>query len=187
MPPDLASHEQGRMQGFVTALLRHEGALVETIDPEGLEVLAPPSAQQTLGIGELARLGFGTTLPSAAHRVGLEGDWLARFARLLGSRGRFGRRVMSSAAKAPGDPERLLSHELVLDNATFRLLEVAPVWNSLSGVGLSRFCRVRRQARLDGATRDQPGDGRSAGRGDLGDCSRHRGTSFRELHSQRRG
>jgi hypothetical protein len=128
MPPDLASHEQGRMQGFVTALLRHEGALVETIDPEGLEVLAPPSAQQTLGIGELARLGFGTTLPSAAHRVGLEGDWLARFARLLGSRGRFGRRVMSSAAKAPGDPERLLSHELVLDNATFRLLEVAPVW-----------------------------------------------------------
>ena len=128
MPPDVASHEQGRMQGFVAALLRHEGALVETIDPEGLEVLAPPSAQQTLGIGELARLGFGTTLPSAAHRVGLEGDWLARFARLLGSRGRFGRRVMSSAARAPGDPERLLSHELVLDNATFRLLEVAPVW-----------------------------------------------------------
>ena len=69
MPPDAASYEQGRMQGFVAALLRHKGALVETIDPEGLEVLAPPSVQHTLGIGELARLGFGTTLPPAAHRV----------------------------------------------------------------------------------------------------------------------
>ena len=100
MPPDVASHEQGRMQGFVAALLRHEGALVETIDPEGLEVLAPPSVQHTLGIGELARLGFGTTLPPAAHRVGLEGDWLSRFAQLLGSQGRFGRRVVSSSARA---------------------------------------------------------------------------------------
>ena len=70
MPPDVDSHEQGRMQGFVAALLRHEGALVETIDPEGLEVLAPPSVQHTLGIGELARLGFGTTLPRAAYQSG---------------------------------------------------------------------------------------------------------------------
>ena len=35
---------------------------------------------------------------------------------------------MSSAARAPGDPEWVLSHGLVLDNATFRLLDVAPVW-----------------------------------------------------------
>jgi hypothetical protein len=128
MPPEVASHEQGRMQSFVAALLRHEGALVETIDPEGLEVLAPPPVQHALGIGELARLGFGTTLPAAAQRVGLEGDWLIRFARLLGPHGRFGRRVVSSAGRAPGDPEQALSHELILDNATFRLLEVAPVW-----------------------------------------------------------
>jgi hypothetical protein len=31
-------------------------------------------------------------------------------------------------ARAPGDPERLLERELVLDNATFRLLGVAPTW-----------------------------------------------------------
>lgn len=128
MPPDIASHELGRMQGFAAALLRHEGALVEAIDPEGLEVLAPPPVQRALGIDELARLGFGTTLPPAAQRVGLEGDWLVRFARLLGPQGRFERRVVSSAARVPGDPERVLSHGLVLDNATFRLLEVAPVW-----------------------------------------------------------
>jgi hypothetical protein len=123
-----SSHEQGRLQSFVTTLLRHEGALVEAIEPEGLEVLAPSPVQRALGIGELARLGFGTTLPASAQRVGLEGDWLDRFTRLLGSQGHLARRVVSSAAKVPGDPERVLAHALVLDNATYRLLEVVPAW-----------------------------------------------------------
>ena len=92
MPPDIAPKEQGQMLSFVATLLRHEGALVEAIDPEGLEVLAPPAVQHALGIGELVSLGFGTTLPPAAQRVGLEGDWLVRFASLLGTQGRFGRR-----------------------------------------------------------------------------------------------
>jgi hypothetical protein len=127
MPPD-AIHEQGRMQGFVASLLRHEGALVEAIEPEGLEVLAPPPVQRALGISELSLLGFGTTLPPAAQRIGIEGDWLDRFARLLGSRGRWTQRVLSAPARAPGDPERVLGHELVLDNATFRLLGVTPAW-----------------------------------------------------------
>jgi hypothetical protein len=35
---------------------------------------------------------------------------------------------VSSSARAPGDPEWILKHQLVLDNATFRLLEVAPAW-----------------------------------------------------------
>ena len=68
---------------------------VEPIEPEGLEVLAPPAVQHALGIGELSRLGFGTTLPSASQRVGIEGDWLDRFARLLGPRGRWTQRVLS--------------------------------------------------------------------------------------------
>jgi hypothetical protein len=127
MPPD-AAHAQGRMQGFVAALLRHEGALVETIEPEGLEVLAPPPVQNALGIGELSRLGFGPTLPPSAQRVGIEGDWLDRFARLLGPRGRWMRRVLSASSRTPGDPERILGHELVLENATFRLLGVTPAW-----------------------------------------------------------
>ncbi len=126
MQPETA--EPGRMQNFVAALLRHEDALVEDIEPEGLEVLSPPPVQQALGIGEFARLGFGTTLPSGAQRVGMEGDWLDRFARLLGPRGRWTRRVLTTEAKAPGDPERTLGHELVLDNATFRLLGMAPAW-----------------------------------------------------------
>ena len=123
-----ASHEQSRMQSFVAALLGYEGALVEAMEPQGLEVLAPGPVQRALGIGELARLGFGTTLPPSAQRVGLEGDWLDRFARLLGSKGYLARRVLSSVARPPGDPERVLNHALVLDNATYRLLEVVPAW-----------------------------------------------------------
>jgi hypothetical protein len=126
MQPETA--EPGRMQRFTAALLRHEDALVEPIEPEGLEVLAPPPVQQALGIGELARLGFGSTLPPGAQRVGIEGDWLERFARLLGSRGRWMRRVLATDTKAPGDPEQALAHELVLDNATFRLQGVTSAW-----------------------------------------------------------
>ncbi len=120
--------EQGRMQGFVAGLLRHEGALVEMVEPEGLEVLAPPPVQQALGLGELSRLGFGGTLPPGAQRVGLEGDWLGRFAQVLGPQGRWTRRVLSAPSRAPGDPEGVLGQELVLDNATFRLLDVSPAW-----------------------------------------------------------
>jgi hypothetical protein len=127
MLPD-ASHQQGRMQGFAAALLRHEGALVEAIEPEGLEVLAPAPVQNALGIGELSRLGFGPALPPSAQRVGIEGDWLDRFGRLLGPRGRWIQRVLPAPSRTPGDPERVLGHELILDNATFRLLGVTPAW-----------------------------------------------------------
>ena len=124
----LEQHEENRMQHFVSDLLRYEDALVEPIEPEGLEVLAPPDVQRALGVGEFSRLGFGTALPPGAQRVGLEGDWLDRFARLLGTQGRWTRRVLSADARMPSDPERLLGHELVLDNATYRLLGVTPAW-----------------------------------------------------------
>lgn len=116
------------MQCFVADLLTAEGALVEPIEPEGLDVLASPSVQAALGVAEMCRLGFGTALPPEAQRVGLESDWLSRFARLLGERGRWARRILRPELRVPADPERLLSHELVLDNATFRLLRVTPAW-----------------------------------------------------------
>jgi hypothetical protein len=123
MPPEI-----GRMQRFVADLLARQGALVETIEPEGLEVLAPPPVQQVLGVPEFCRFGFGTSLPAGADRVGIESDWLDRFGRLLGERGRWVRRVLAPDFRAPSDPERVLGHELVLDNATFRLLGVSPAW-----------------------------------------------------------
>ena len=124
----LETQEASRLQNFVADLLRHEDALVEPIEPDGLEVLAPQGTQRALGVGELSRLGFGGTLPSGAVRVGMEGDWLDRFGRLLGARGRWTRRVLAADVRMPGDPERVLGHELVLDNATFRLLGVTPAW-----------------------------------------------------------
>ena len=169
MPPDIASDEQGRMQGFVAALLRHEGALVEPIEPEGLEVLAPPPVQHALGIGELSRLGFGTTLPAGcpARR---DGGRLARSLRpAAGPAGPL--RDDASCRRrrgSPGDPEQVLGHELVLDNATFRLLDVAPALDTLSGVGFPRLRRLGRQARLHGAAGGQSGDRRAAGRGTRG-------------------
>ncbi len=124
----LEADTHNRMQDFVEALLRHQGALVEPVEPQGLDVIAPPEVQRALGVGELSRLGFGANLPPMAKRIGMEGDWLDRFAGLLGTQGRWTRRVLSQTAKTPGDPERVLGNELVLDNATYRLLSVTPAW-----------------------------------------------------------
>ena len=84
--------------------------------------------QRALGLPELCRLGFGVSLPSGARRVGIETEWLDRFDRLLGDRGRWGRLVLRPDIRAPSDPERVLAQELLLDNATFRLLGVGPAW-----------------------------------------------------------
>ena len=127
-PPLSGAGATGRMQRFVAELLTATGALVEPIEPEGLEVLAPPPVRDALGVAEIDRLGFGPVPPPEARRVGLEGDWLDRFGRLLGAHGRSVRRVLAPELRAPGDPERVLERELVLDNAAFRLLGVAPAW-----------------------------------------------------------
>lgn len=121
MPP-----EMGRMQCFVAALLTQHGALVEPFDPEGLEVLAPLPVQQALGVEELSRLGFGATLPDGAERVGIESDWLDRCGQSIGERGRYMRLVLRPDAPAPSDPQRVLEHALVLDNASIRLIDVVP-------------------------------------------------------------
>lgn len=120
--------EMGRMQSFVADLLTQQGALVDPIEPEGLEVLAPPSVQQALGVNELSRLGFGATLPAGAERVGIESDWLDRFGRSIGEHGRYTRLVLSPDAPTPSDPQRILEHALAVDNAAFRLIDVAPAW-----------------------------------------------------------
>ena len=141
----------GPLQGFVAELLTQDGALVEPIEPEGLEVLAPSPLRDTLGLNELSRLGFGTTLPAGAQRVGIENDWLARFGRLLGDRGRSARLMLRPELRALSDPETLLRHELVLDNATFRLLDVAPAWTRYLALDF-RFSAVSDEKR-DGVVR----------------------------------
>ncbi|MFL5284409.1 MAG: hypothetical protein ACJ8AW_26315 [Rhodopila sp.] len=116
------------MQRFVADLLAAEGALVERIEPDGLEAVVPPPLQQALGVGELCRFGFGATLPVGAERVGIESDWLGRFARVIDERGRWHRRVIDPGARKAPDAEHVLEQELGLENATWRLLDVIPAW-----------------------------------------------------------
>lgn len=117
-----------RLQAFAADLLQREGALVEPIEPEGLEVLAPPALQRAIEIPELCRLGFGSTLPPAARRVGIEADWLARFARMIGERGKWTRRVLRPSNPPLAGVERLLEHELALPNAIYRLRGAGAAW-----------------------------------------------------------
>jgi hypothetical protein len=120
--------DHGRMKGFVATLLAEGGGLVEPIEPDGLEVLTTPPMQRALGVGELCRLGFGATLPEGATRVGIETDWLSRLGRVLGARGRWNRKILVPLARKAPDAEAVLARELVLDNATVRLVSAVPAW-----------------------------------------------------------
>jgi len=118
------------LREFVADFLDSEGALVELVEPDGLEVMAPEPLRAALGWPELARLGFGAQLPPETLAVGLEGDWLDRFRALMGSRGRLAERqlVLSAPGAPPGDPERRLDAALDLGNAIWRLRGATPTW-----------------------------------------------------------
>ena len=117
-----------RYRDFATRLLEHDGALVEPLDPEGLEAMLPASVQHTLQAPEWVRLGFGAELPPEAQRVSLESDWLDRFGHLLDERGRWLQRVVEVPLPVLSQPERIIEHGLVLQNAIYRLSRVAPAW-----------------------------------------------------------
>ena len=120
----------GALRDFVADLLDSEGAVVEPVEPDGLDVLAPEPLRAAMGWPELARLGFGAQLPPGAMPVGLEGDWLDRFGTLLADRGRFAERqlVLPAPVAPPGDPERWLDGALDLRNAIWRLRDAKPAW-----------------------------------------------------------
>ena len=117
-----------QLQQFFAKLLEASGAAVEVIDPEGLEVLAPPSVQQALGLPEWARLGFGAELPNHAQRITLESQMMEGVSALLEERGRHVRRVLAPGNPLLANPERILEQNLDLRNATYRLEGVAPAW-----------------------------------------------------------
>ncbi len=108
--------------------LAAQGALVEPLDPDGLEIFAPPHLQAALTLPEWSRVGFGASLPEQAVRVSFEAEWAQRLMRLLGERGTcLAFRWPSDTPPVPADELELdLSHALVLDNATFRVNEFIP-------------------------------------------------------------
>ena len=116
----------GELQQFVADLVARNGAAVELLGPDELEVLSPPLVQKSLGWPELARLGFGAEQSRGAIPVGLEGDWMDRLAALLHDQGRWSEReVQLGDIIAPSDPKRVLDRALILPNAICRLRDVA--------------------------------------------------------------
>ncbi|MGQ0662283.1 MAG: hypothetical protein ACT4P2_01600 [Pseudomonadota bacterium] len=140
-----------RLQRFVGALLARDGAVIEPLEPEGLAVLAPPRVQLALGLPEWSQLAFGAAGPTGAQRVGLESDWLDRFAALVGERGRRFRRALGLDNPALGNPERILDGGFALLNATYRLLSVRPAWTRY--LILSFRYSARSDERRDGVLR----------------------------------
>jgi hypothetical protein len=117
------------LRDFVADLLEAEGAAVEPLEPDGLEVIAPPEIQVAFGWPELARLGFGVELPLGAKRIGIEGEWLDRFAKRLDGRGRRAERMLTNdLPRSVGDPEKVLSHALDLPNGVFRFQKQSSTW-----------------------------------------------------------
>ena len=118
----------GRLREFAVGVLTEAGALVERLEPEGLEALLPAHVQQALQTPDWLRLGFAADLPPGAQRVSLESDWLTRLGGLLGERGRRVTCALPMALPALPHPERLLEHSLILHNAVYRLAGVRPAW-----------------------------------------------------------
>ena len=124
----MSTASASQYRDFAARLLEYDGALVETIDPEGLEAMLPAPVQHTLRAPEFVRLGFAADLPPDVQRVSLESDWLDRFGQLLGERGRWLHRVVNVPLPTLSHPERIVEHGLVLQNAIYRLSRVTPAW-----------------------------------------------------------
>ena len=77
----------GALRDFVADVLEIEGAAVEPLDPDGLDIVAPEPLRSAIGWPEFIRLGFGAVLPGGATPIGFEGEWLDRFGGLSNSRG----------------------------------------------------------------------------------------------------
>jgi len=118
------------LREFVADVLEGEGAAVEPVEPDELDVLAPQPLYQAMGWPELVRLGFGPKPSAGVTAIRLEGDWLDRFGALIGNRGRCAERqlVLPREIAAPSMPERLIERAIELPNAVWRLRDARPAW-----------------------------------------------------------
>ncbi len=117
-----------RFRTFAAQLLEHEGALVEPVEPHGLEAMLPGNLQQALRAPEFLRLGFAAELPAGAERASLESDWLERFGELLDGRGRRLKFAASATVPPLGHVERIVEHNVALQNAVYRLSQIEQAW-----------------------------------------------------------
>jgi len=114
----------------VSGILAAEGAVVDPIGQEILDVVAPPRLQKELNINEFERLSFGPEAPDGAMRVGLESDWADRLAVLLGDRGIVLRTVLDQDKSTfrSRSFDRKFDALFSLDNATYRAGDTVDAW-----------------------------------------------------------
>jgi hypothetical protein len=114
------------LRDFVSDLLQSEGAIVDVLEPGGLDVMAPEALRTRFGWPELARLGFGANAQAGSIPIGLEDDWLDRLGSLLGERGRSAVQqiALPEGSAPPNNPERQIAGILELPNAIWRLKAV---------------------------------------------------------------
>ncbi len=124
MTTDTSNH----FRNFAASLLEYEGALVEALEPAGLEAMLPEPLQQQLHAPEFLRLGFAAELPADAERASLESNWLERFAQLLGGRGQRLVFVTPADLPPPASLERAIERAVELQNAVYRLANIEPAW-----------------------------------------------------------
>ncbi len=122
------STSSDRFRNFAFSLLENKGALVERIEPDGLEALLPDKLKQTLAAPEFLRLGFASELPVGAERAGLESDWLDRFGLILGENGKRLKFAVNIELPPLGHAERIVEHRVALQNAVYRLSNREPAW-----------------------------------------------------------
>ena len=118
------------LRTFVADLLERRGAVVEWLEPDRLEVLAPAALQRQLGWPEFAHLNFRTQRSEGTIAIGLESDWLERFGALVADQGRWSERELRPSAPLapPSDPERVLDRAIELPNAAWRLQGISATW-----------------------------------------------------------
>ena len=158
MPPDVDSARTGPDAGLRCRPAAARGRAGRGDRARRAGSACPSAGAAGVGDWRAGAAGFRHDAAAAAQRVGLEGDWLDRFARLLGSQGRSARRVLSSAARAPGDPERVLEPRAGAGQRDLPAARRGAGLDALSGAGFPRLRRLGRQARLDRAAGHQPGD-----------------------------
>lgn len=102
--------------------LKMEGAAVEEIEPEGLEIVLPAHVGRALAMPEWCRLGFGRNLPEDAQAVGFESDYVERLGELLGERGATLALDLTSLFSLDRAPVggRVLEKHLSFENAVYR-------------------------------------------------------------------
>src|ERR1700721_1135460 len=97
----------GALRDFVADLMEREGAAVEALEPDGLEVIAPPPPR----------------------RIGIESEWLDRFGTLLDGHGRRAeRQIEYPLPQTLSDPDRVLRHALDLPNGVWRFQKQTSTW-----------------------------------------------------------